>query len=378
MSVSLSRYPGTAGRYVDGFSCQDAVWARPKLDQSFRCRIFSDPRIHEEVRMSLVIRDKDTIRRMADAAGNFLSALSSEQRTAAEIDFSDETERKNWHYTPVDRQGLMLKKMSAVQADLAHTLLATGLSGAGVHKAKSIIALEPILGEIEGGASKWKRDPERYYVSVFGKPGDDGMWGWRFEGHHVSVNYTIVDGELIGPTPVFFGSNPAQVLHGDLEGVRALKEEEDVARELLASLDGEQKSVAIVSQKAPDDLLTKNVPMLSDELSGEPSGLSVSDMTDAQRRTIQELIEVYVRRLPDTIAEQELARVRQVGDAEVSFAWAGPESKGEGHYYRVQGATFLAEYDCTQNDANHIHAVWRNPSDDFGDGLLKRHYESAH
>lgn len=327
--------------------------------------------------MSGHISDKDTIKRMVDAAGDFLAALSADQRSSAELDFDDEAERRNWHYTPVDRQGLMLKQMDAVQIDLAHRLLATGLSGAGVHKAKSIIALEPILGEMEGGASKWKRDPARYYVSVFGTPGE-GKWGWRFEGHHVSVNYTIVNGELIGPTPVFFGSNPARVLHGEMEGVRALREEEDVARDLLASLDGDQKKVAIVSPEAPNDILTKNVPVLGDELAGEPDGLGGGDMTADQRTIVQDLIEVYVRRLPDTIADQELARVRTVDETEIRFAWAGSEARGEGHYYRVLGPIFLAEYDCTQNDANHIHAVWRNPSNDFGDDLLRQHYAASH
>lgn len=328
--------------------------------------------------MSTHITHKETIARMTDAAGHFLSALSADQRAVTELDFNDEAERKNWHYTPVDRQGLMLKDMDAVQVDLAHRLLATGLSGTGVHKAKTIIALEPILKEMEGGQSKWKRDPARYYVSVFGTPGDEGAWGWRFEGHHVSVNYTIVDGELIGPTPVFFGSNPARVLHGEMEGVRALREEEDVARDLLASLDGEQKRVAIVSDEAPNDILTKNVPTLGDELVGEPEGLGGGDMTGDQQATLQALIEVYVNRLPDAIAEQELARVAQVDVSDVRFAWAGPEARGKGHYYRVLGPIFLAEYDCTQNDANHIHAVWRNPDNDFGDDLLKRHYAEAH
>jgi len=328
--------------------------------------------------MSGHIKHKETIKRMTDAAGHFLSALSADQRAVAELSFDDESERKNWHYTPVERKGLMLKDMDAVQIDLAHRLLATGLSGAGVHKAKSIIALEPILGEMEGGASKWKRDPARYYVSVFGSPGDEGRWGWRFEGHHVSVNYTIANGELIGPTPVFFGSNPARVLHGEQEGVRALREEEDVARSLLASLDGEQKRVAIVSADAPNDILTKSVPMVGDELAGEPEGLAGSDMTGLQRTTVQELIEVYVRRLPDAIADQELARVQSVDDSDIRFAWAGSEERGSGHYYRVLGPTFLAEYDCTQNDANHIHAVWRDLSNDFGGDILRRHYAQAH
>ena len=328
--------------------------------------------------MSTDIKDKDTIARMTDAAGQFLAGLSQDQRATAELDFNDETERKNWYYTPVDRNGLMLKDMDAVQVDAAHRLLATGLSGAGVHKAKSIIALEPILREMEGGASKWKRDPERYYVSVFGTPGDEGRWGWRFEGHHVSVNYTIVNGELIGPTPIFFGSNPATVLHGEQEGVRALKEEEDVARDLLASLDADQKKVAIVSSEAPDDILTKNVPMMGDELADEPAGLSGADMTEDQRTTVQNLIEVYVRRLPDTVAEQELARVATVDTGDIQFAWAGSEERGAGHYYRVLAPIFLAEYDCTQNDANHIHAVWRNPSNDFGEDVLSRHYAQSH
>jgi hypothetical protein len=328
--------------------------------------------------MSGEISDKDTIKRMTDAAGQFLAALSADQKTTAVLDFEDETERRNWHYTPVDRQGLMLKQMDAVQVDLAHRLLATGLSGGGVHNAKSIIALEPILGEIEGGASKWKRDPARYYVSVFGTPGDDGRWGWRFEGHHISVNYTIVNGELIGPTPVFFGSNPARVLHGEMEGVRALRDEEDVARDLLGSLDGDQKKVAIVSDEAPSDILTKNVPTMGNELSQEPDGLGGADMTSAQLVTVQDLIEVYVRRLPDVVAEQELARVRTVDASDIRFAWAGSEERGAGHYYRVLAPIFLAEYDCTQNDANHIHAVWRNPSNDFGADILQRHYDQSH
>jgi hypothetical protein len=328
--------------------------------------------------MSSEMRDAETIKRMFDAAGAFLSALSVDQRRVAAIDFQNEAERKSWFYTPVDRQGLQLKDMSMVQADLAHRLLATGLSGGGVHKAKSIIALEPILRELEGEGGKWRRDPLRYFVSVFGTPGGPGNWGWRFEGHHLSVNYTIVDGELIGPTPVFFGSNPACVLHGDMEGLRALKEEEDIARDLLASLDGEQKKVAIVSSEAPNDILTKNVPAVTDELSREPDGLAGSAMSDAQKATVNDLIKVYVGRLPDALAIQEMARVNTVDPSDIRFAWAGSESRGEGHYYRLLASTFLAEYDCTQNDANHVHAVWRNLQNDFGEDLLRRHLAQSH
>lgn len=319
----------------------------------------------------------ENIKRMTDAANDFLASLRPDQYETARIDFSDDSERHTWHYTPVERKGLMLKDMDGLQVELAHRLLATGLSGAGMHRARTIIDLEPILGEMEGPGGKWKRDPERYYVSVFGAPGD-GQWGWRFEGHHVSVNYTIINGDLIGPAPVFLGANPARVLHGKREGVRALKEEEDVARYLLASLNGDQKGVAIVTAEAPADLLTKNVPRVTGELNDESPGLAASEMTDAQRTTLDELIGVYVGRLPDTLAAVERQRVAATAAEDVHFAWAGPQERGKGHYYRVQAPTFLAEYDCTQNDANHIHAVWRDLVNDFGDDILKRHYEAAH
>ncbi|MBK35216.1 MAG: hypothetical protein CME26_06755 [Gemmatimonadetes bacterium] len=327
--------------------------------------------------MSSSSSNGDIIRRMEDAAEDFLAALADDQKSVASLDFADEDERRNWHYTPVERKGLMLKDMDGWQVELANRLLGTGLSGSGMHRARTIIDLEPILGEMEGPGGKWKRDPERYYVSVFGTPGN-GEWGWRFEGHHVSVNYTIVNGELIGPTPVFLGANPAKVLHGSTEGVRALKEEEDVARDLLASLDGTQKEVAIVSDEAPADMLTKNVPMVTSELDSEPDGLRASEMTDLQQTTLHELIEVYVGRLPDALATDEKARVAEVDAEEIRFAWAGPEARGQGHYYRVLAPTFLAEYDCTQNDANHIHAVWRDLQNDFGQDILRRHLAASH
>lgn len=327
--------------------------------------------------MSSSSSNGDIIRRMEDAAEDFLAALADDQKSVASLDFADEDERRNWHYTPVERKGLMLKDMDGWQVELAHRLLGTGLSGSGMHRARTIIDLESILGEMEGPGGKWKRDPERYYVSVFGTPGN-GEWGWRFEGHHVSVNYTIVNGELIGPTPVFLGANPAKVLHGSTEGVRALKEEEDVARDLLASLDGTQKEVAIVSDEAPADMLTKNVPMVTSELDSEPDGLRASEMTDLQQTTLHQLIEVYVGRLPDALATDEKARVAEVDAEEIRFAWAGPEARGQGHYYRVLAPTFLAEYDCTQNDANHIHAVWRDLQNDFGQDILRRHLAASH
>ena len=213
----------------------------------------------------------NTVQRMAEAASNFLAALDAAGQQKAVIDFADRTERENWHYVPRERAGLPLKEMDARQRELAHALVATGVSASGYEKVSTIISLEPILAELEGAGRRFQRDPELYYVSIFGVPGEDAPWGWRFEGHHVSLNYTIVEGRMLGSTPLFFGSNPAEVRHGEQTGLRALREEEDLGRQLLHELDGEQKAVAIVSAEAPGDILTTNVPHVRGEV--EPEGL---------------------------------------------------------------------------------------------------------
>ncbi len=316
----------------------------------------------------------DTAKRMADAAVAFLASLRPDQAASAQLPFNEEHARQDWHYIPRDRLGLALKDMAAHQRDKAFALLDTGLSEHARATARTIISLEPILAEVEGPRRRFPRDPDLYNLVIFGTPGGEATWSWRFEGHHVSVNYTIVNGTLVAPTPIFFGSNPAQVRHGDREGLRALKEEEDLARDLLASLDGEQKSVAIISSKAPDDILTRNVPRVNDEVHIE--GLQLKDMTAAQREVVTALLDVYVTRLPDSMADAQRANLVSLDTA--AFAWAGGVHRGEGHYYRVLGSAFLAEYDCTQNQANHIHAVWRDLTNDFGDDILKQHYRTSH
>ena len=235
--------------------------------------------------------------------------------------------------------------------------------------------MEPILAEVEGGGRRFPRDPELYFLSVFGDPGGDAPWGWRFEGHHISLNYTLVEGRMLGSTPLFFGSNPAEVRHGVREGLRALKEEEDLGRQLLHELDGAQKAVAVVSNEAPGDILTTNVPYVRGEV--EPEGLGSVEMTAAQRDILNALVEVYVRRMPEAVADAEWARLG--GDlASARFTWAGGAERGDPHYYRVQGASFLAEYDNVQNEANHIHAVWRDLTNDFGEDILRKHYREGH
>lgn len=318
----------------------------------------------------------DTANRMADAATAFLASLRPDQQSIAQQPFDNLEGRHDWHYIPRDRLGLNLKSMEAHQRDKAFALVDTGLGEQARTKARTIISLEPILAEIEGTERRFPRDPELYNLVIFGTPGTDATWSWRFEGHHISINYTIVNGTMVAPTPVFFGSNPAQVRHGDKEGLRALKEEEDLARDLLASLDGEQQKIAIISADAPNDILTRNVPKVSDEVHIE--GLQLKDMTATQRDLTKELIDVYVSRLPENIAEAQRKNLINTSLDTAAFAWAGGVNRGDGHYYRVLATTFLAEYDCTQNDANHIHAVWRDLTNDFGDDILRQHYQSSH
>jgi hypothetical protein len=318
----------------------------------------------------------DTANRMAEAATAFLAALRPDQAAKAQMPFDDEAARRDWHYIPRDRLGLAVKEMEAHQRDKAFALLDTGLGAQARTKARTIISLESILAEVEGSKRRFPRDPELYDLVIFGLPGGEAPWSWRFEGHHISVNYTIVNGCLVAPTPIFFGANPAQVRHGNLQGLRVLKEEEDLARDLLASLDGEQRKVAIISTEAPADILTRNVPRVSDEVQIE--GLQLADMTALQRDLATTLINVYVTRLPESIADAQGKKLKSTSLDTVAFAWAGGINRGEGHYYRLLGSIFLAEYDCTQNEANHIHAVWRDLTNDFGDDILKQHYRKSH
>ena len=318
----------------------------------------------------------DVVKRMVDAADAFLQALSTDQRSKARLDFFDEAERKNWHYVPRERQGLSIRDMDERQRLLAHKLVASGVSGHGYDKIQTIISLEEVLAEIEGTGRRFPRDPQLYYVSIFGSPGSDAPWGWRFEGHHVSLNYTLIDGVLVGPTPLFFGSNPAQVRHGEREGLRALKEEEDLGRQLLHELDGTQRTQAIIAVDAPNDILTSNVSHVGDEV--RPEGLAGVDMSDSQRQLLRALVSIYVDRLPESCAQEALRRVEAAGWDAAHFAWAGSKEVGAPHYYRVQGAMYLVEYDNTQNDANHIHAVWRDLERDFGEDALRRHLRQGH
>jgi hypothetical protein len=307
---------------------------------------------------------------MASAARAFLDSLTPEQESVAQFPFNSE-ERLVWFYTPVPRKGLTLKAMTEAQRKLAMNLLRTGLSEQGYSKAETIRALEDVLVEL--GGNPVQRDRELYYFTIFGDPGPKATWGWRYEGHHLSQNWTVINGAAMATTPQFFGANPAEVRQGTKAGLRALATEEELGYELLRSLDATQRQVAIIDPKSPNDILTANTREAAIQAD---RGLAGSQMTAAQRATLLKLIEAHAGAQTAAIARDRLARVKD-SLADVKFAWMGGTEKGEGHYYRVQGPSFLIEFDNTQNNANHIHEVWRDFKGDWGRDLLAEHYKSA-
>ncbi len=313
---------------------------------------------------------------MAGAAKNFLASLTPEQKAKAVIAFENE-ERLNWHYIPRARKGVPLKELDAAQQHLAHAFLSAGLSQRGYMKAATVMSLEKVLRELEQGRSgqSMTRDSELYYFTIFGEPSETATWGWRVEGHHLSLNFTVVRGELIAWAPSFFGANPAEVPQGPRKGLRALRLEEDLARELVKSLDAKQKGVAVIDEKAPADILTRAEKRAE---IGPPKGLPYSQMNKKQAELLMALLDEYAGNMPEELAQARMATVRKAGLEKIYFAWAGSLDRGQGHYYRVQGPTFLIEYDNTQNNANHIHSVWRDFNGDWGQDLLAAHYKESH
>lgn len=315
---------------------------------------------------------------MAEVATLLISVLTPEQKAKATFSFEDE-ERINWHFIPRERKGLPFKEMTPQQELLAHALINTGLGFRGAAKAATIMSLEEVLYQIEGAdeakraAAREKRDPEKYFVSIFGTPDAKGTWGWRIEGHHLSLNFTIKDGELLRATPTFFGTNPGEVRQGNLSGLRVLGKEEDLGRELVKSLSEAQFKTALFEAIAPKEMITaaeKQVNHL------KPDGLSDADMNVEQKAKLREIIREYTDRVRPEIASELWAEIDQNGP--ISFAWAGGKERGEPHYYRIQGKTFLIEYDNVQNEANHPHSVFRSFEGDFGRDVLAAHYRESH
>ena len=304
---------------------------------------------------------------MSAAATRFLGSLRPEQRKQVQLPLDSE-ERRNWHFVPRSRKGLPFKSMTAEQRQLAERLVATGLSRRGYDTAFEIIGLENVLAETQGSF----RDPTLYYLTIFGDPTAHQPWGWRFEGHHLSLNFTSPVITLPAATPSFFGSNPNERPQGGTVK-RVLAPEEDLARELVKSLDPTQRKTAVSSSTAPPDILAGPGRGL-----GSAAGIGYDQLGELQRGLLVRLIRLYLDRHRPDIAAEEWSRIERAGLASIRFAWAGGLEHGQGHYYRVQGRTFVMEYDNTQNDANHIHTVWRDSERDFGVDLLREHYLSSH
>ena len=319
----------------------------------------------------------DTARRIADAVTRWVATLDPDQRSRAIFPFETD-ERFVWDYRPGSRRGLALADMTDPQRTAAMAIVDAAMSRRGAEEVRSIIALEPILGELErrSGGTGIRRDPERYWFAVFGDPGGPAPWSWRIGGHHLVVHSTLAEDRVLGTAPSFLGANPATVPDGPQAGRRAIDREERLARELLASLSVAQRRLAIVDPVAPPDILSGNGRRADPR--DVPTGVRHDQLEPAQQTALEGLIRHYVERSHRDIAGAEWERIRDAGLGSVSFAWAGPDTAGRGHYYAIRGPSLLVEYDNTQNGANHIHSVWRDLANDWGEDLLREHYAADH
>lgn len=316
---------------------------------------------------------------MAQAATDFLQALTAEQKTGAAFALDSE-ERMKWHFVPSEifpRQGISLKNLTEEQRTAAQALLMTGLSESGYLTVSAIIELERVLKFLEPNG-RFDRDHENYFVSVFGTPAIEGHWGWRFEGHHVSLHFTVVSGNLTVSSPTFLGSNPAEVRSGAQtdaqQGQRVLAAREDSGRALVMTLDEAQKAQAILPLQVPGDIVTGT----DDPITAlEAQGLRAIEMTAAQQGLLREIVNAYTSVMADDIAETRWEKIQRDGFESLQFVWIGSVERGQPHYYRVQGPSFLIEFDNVQNEGNHIHSVWRDFDGDFGRDLLREHYQQV-
>jgi len=319
------------------------------------------------------VNSPQSAQRILSAATLFLDSLAPEQRQQALFDFGDE-ERFNWNYVPTTRKGLPLKGMSDEQKQRAHEFLQTGLSDIGYNKVTAIILLESILNDTERFG--WiNRDPEKYYLTFFGSPSPNGTWGWRFEGHHISINVTIVNGQSFATTPTFLGANPAEVQEGIHSGLRPLAAEEDLARALMISLNPDQRQKAQFRKRAFREIVTRSDRQAAFQ---ESEGIAFTQLNETQQALLMQLVEEYASTMPENISRMRLHKLRSNQPESLFFGWAGNPAKGEAHYYRIQGPEFIIEYANTQNDANHVHTVWREYDGDFGRDLLGEHLYRHH
>jgi len=313
---------------------------------------------------------------MLDAARAFLGTLDEKQKAQAQFAFASD-ERLNWHFIPRERKGLPLKQMTEPQQKAALALLRSSLSQEGYDKTLTVRELEKILRQVEMGRGPM-RDADLYFFTVFGTPSETGTWGWRYEGHHCAHNWTLVNGKAVASSPQFFGSNPAEVrvdvTGAPPRGTKVLRKEEEAARKLLAALSDEERKTAILSPTAPPDIITGAQRQAAIQ---EDRGIAYGSLSREKQRLLLDLIRIYTDAQPKQLADERVAKIRKAGLSGVKFGWMGTTEPNQGHYYRVQGPTFLIEYDNTQNNANHVHAVWRDFKGDFGMDLLAMHYQTT-
>ncbi|MET7751560.1 DUF3500 domain-containing protein [Micromonospora sp. NPDC005367] len=307
---------------------------------------------------------------MRTAAGALLTALDEPARADASYRFDDTDARRWLEYRPRPRPGVCLDDLDRLGRKAAHRLLATALSPAAYAQAMAIVALEEVLDRAEG----WSRGRHSgdYWVAVFGDPARDDRWAWRLEGHHLSVSMTVVD-DQVSPAPIFFGANPAAVRHAGHPVSRPLGVEEDLARALLDAVGPAARAAAIIADDAPDDIISATRPRVDGQLT--PLGVPADRLGPTGRALLDQLLAVYLDRLPPELAIRE---ARRLDGRELHFAWAGPTCPGRRHYYRIQGDDLLIEYDSTSDDGNHTHTVLRRPASDFGHDVLAAHHADAH
>jgi hypothetical protein len=343
-----------------------------------------------------------TVGRMTTAASRLLAALSPAQQQKACFAFSDDAHRRGWSFLPQEsRDGLPAAELSEDQRKLMHELIVTGTSLRGYAKVVSIMALEHVVraqtaAEVPGLLPLF--DPGLYGVSFFGRPGGDDPWGWRFEGHHVSLNFTVRGESLLAPMPCMLGARPATF------GVLApLADDEEAGYRFIHSLDDRQLAEAVIYHRPPPDFATRMVPKVGDVelpdpvflpepdytiddtereilsyIRSAPKGLSARKLTSSQATELRRIVAGLAGRLPDDAAAAAMRNMEAAGPENLSFAWAGSTEPGQRHYFRIQGPELLIEHDNTQGNGNHIHSVWRDPAGDFGDDLLARHYQLDH
>ena len=315
------------------------------------------------------LADAGIAAKMRTSAQALIASVDAGKGATLGLPFED-AKRTDWHYTPRSRPGLSFADLDATQRDAVHKLLRTALTAAGHRKVANIIELELVLREIE--TFGLFRDPAKYILVLFGTPDAARPWGWRFEGHHLSLSFTL-RGDAIATTPSFFGANPAEVPKGAKKGLRTLAEEEDEGRKLLGMLDATQRATVVIDSRPYGDIVTRAADRASPL---ENRGLEARAMTAEQKAQLRKLIEAHAASFEAPLRDARMARGADGFDS-IRFAWAGATDRGRPHYYRVQGPKFLIEYDASQDGGNHIHTVWRDFAGDFGRDLLREHHSMA-